>query len=116
QEGLGSNWRVSGGAQKNIAVAAFPSRRSCSLEQTRMKLKELGPVGPPLSHRIHSRLASRSCFLCFGGRFRLSGMTRVTAGAIPEFRAARRASMALFKTLLRFFIPAPGRDSTGFRN
>ncbi len=81
-----------------------------------MKLKELGPVGPPLSHRIHSRLASRSCFLCFGGRFRISGMTRVTAGAIPEFRAARRASVPLSKIFFRFLIPALGRDSIGFRN
>jgi hypothetical protein len=52
------------------------------------------------ARRIHS--SSRSCFLCFGGRFRLSGMTRVTAGAIPEFRAARRASVPLSKILFRF--------------
>jgi hypothetical protein len=40
--------------------------------------------------------------LCFGGRFRLSGMTRVTAGAIPEFRAARRASVPLSRVLFGF--------------
>jgi hypothetical protein len=32
--------------------------------------------------------------LCFGGFFRLSTTTFVTAGAIPEFRARRRASVA----------------------
>jgi hypothetical protein len=54
--------------------------------------------------------------LCFGGRFRLSGITLVTAGAIPEFRAARRASVPLSNTFFRLFIPAPSRDSNGFRN
>jgi len=29
-------------------------------------------------------------------------MTRVTAGAIPDFRAARRASVLLSNTLFRF--------------
>src|SRR5205814_7875738 len=47
-------------------------------------------------------ISSRSCFLCFGGRFRISGMTRVTAGAIPEFRAARRASVPFSKIFFRF--------------
>jgi len=32
--------------------------------------------------------------LCFGGFFRLSSTTLVTAGAIAEFRARRRASVA----------------------
>ena len=46
--------------------------------------------------------ASKIFFLCFGGSFRLSGITRVTAGAIPELRAARRASVPLSKVFFRF--------------
>jgi len=36
-------------------------------------------------------------------------MTRVTAGAIPDLRAARRASVPLSKIFFRFLIPASGR-------
>src|SRR2546422_10402631 len=43
----------------------------------------------------HSSSVSSNCCLCFAGRFRLSGITRVTAGANPDFRAARRASTPL---------------------
>src|SRR5438132_11936 len=68
------------------------------------------------SNQVWSSSTSRSCFLCLGGRFRLSVITRVTAGVIPEFRAARRASVALSNTFLRLFIPASRRDFTGFRN
>jgi len=32
-------------------------------------------------------------------------MTRVAAGAIPDFRAARRASVPLSRIFFRFFIP-----------
>ena len=103
-----------------------------------MRLEELGPVGPngsaeaelPLSgHRNFQELAGRpnlnkpyststsiNRFLCFAGSFRLSGMTRVTAGAMPEFRAARRASVPLSKTFFRFFILALGRKFSGIRN
>jgi len=93
-----------------------------------VKLEKLGPVGPEevwsagarlalsvanllplfrmkgrgkLAHQAQSRSASSNPFLCFGGRFRLSGMTRVTAGAIPEFRAARRVSVPLSKIFFR---------------
>jgi hypothetical protein len=66
--------------------------------------------------QVYSISASSNCFLCFGGRFRLSGITRVTAGAIPDFRAARRASVPLSKTFLRFRMPASGRDSREFRS
>src|SRR6267378_4931233 len=44
---------------------------------------------------------SSKSFLCFGGRLRLSGMTRVEAGARPEARARRRASLPASK---RFFL------------
>lgn len=47
-----------------------------------------------------STSSSSHSFLCFGGRFRLSGITRVTAGAIPDLRATRRAS---FPTSMIFF-------------
>ncbi len=86
-----------------------------------MKLEKLGPVGPEevwsagallpllrmkgcskLPNQVQSISASSNSFLCFGGRFRLSGMTRVTAGAIPDFRAARRASVPLSKIFFRF--------------
>jgi hypothetical protein len=93
-----------------------------------MRLEKLGPVGlnflecgskapafPAEATSITARArqnplgaysisASINCFLCFDGRFRLSGITRVTAGAIPEFRAARRASVPLSNTFLRFRI------------
>ena len=106
-----------------------------------MRVEELGPVGPENVHLLvfrgplnirnfsccvfdppfrrkwrHSDSPSIDCFLCFGGRLRLSGMTRVTAGAIPEFRAARRASVPLSKTFFRFFIPASGWKFSGIRN
>jgi len=42
------------------------------------------------------------CFLCFGGRFPFVGMTRVAAGAIPDFRAARRASVPWSKIFFVF--------------
>ncbi len=86
-----------------------------------MKLQKLGPVGPdnfgvrePGAHFCTGRSRSKNliqdysssvscnCFLCFAGRFRLSGITRVTAGAIPDFRAARRASTPLSMTAFRF--------------
>jgi hypothetical protein len=52
--------------------------------------------------RPYSISSSRS--LCFGGRFLLSAMTRVVAGAIPDFLARRRASVAAFSFFLRRFI------------
>ena len=64
----------------------------------------------------YSACVSNHCFLCLGARFRLSGMTRVAAGAIPDFRATRRASVPLSKVCFRFFIPASGRDSSGSRS
>jgi hypothetical protein len=108
-----------------------------------MKLEKLGPVGPKEfwsaraqlvrsvsnvlsfsetmnllqnSDGIYSSSVSSDCFLCFGGRLRLSGMTRVAVGAIPDLRAARRASVPLSKIFFRFFIPASGRDFSGSRN
>jgi hypothetical protein len=68
------------------------------------------------SSQANSIEVSISFFLCFGGCFRLSGITRVTAGAIPELRAARRASVPLSKIFFRLFIPASSRDSSGIRN
>src|SRR5260370_16974051 len=60
---------------------------------------------------------SSHCFLCFGGCFLLSGMTRVAAGASPDFRATRRASLpASMVFFLRFFIPGLSRDSSAARN
>jgi hypothetical protein len=56
-------------------------------------------------NQVYSISASSNRFLCFGGRFRWSGITLVTAGAIPDFRAALRASVPLSKTFLRFRIP-----------
>jgi len=64
-------------------------------------------MGQTNSAQTYSASASINCFLCLGGRFRLSGITRVTAGAIPEFRAARRASVPLSKIFFRFLIPTP---------
>ena len=74
-----------------------------------MRLEKLGPVWTWIVEAQDSRqLNSRSnhCFLCFGGRFRLSAMTRVTAGAIPDWRAARRASFPRSNTFLFFLISA----------
>lgn len=78
-----------------------------------MRLQKLGPVGTwivktPDFHQLNSR--SNHCFLCFGGRFRLSAMTRVTAGAIPDCRAARRASFPRSNTFFFFLISAFLRD------
>ncbi len=102
-----------------------------------MKLEKLGPVrtycngtlesggSSPFLRFIerepamtggYSACVSSHCFLCLGERFRLSGMTRVAAGAIPDFRATRRASVPLSKICFRFFIPASGRDSSGSRS
>ena len=71
-----------------------------------MRLQKLGPVGPEQfeQHSLldYSTSASRNCFLCFAGRLRLSGITRVTAGASPDFRAARRASTPLSMTFFLF--------------
>jgi len=93
-----------------------------------MRVEKLGPVGPDFwecgskapafpaettsttararKNRpgAYSISASINSFLCFAGRLRLSGMTRVTAGAIPELRAARRASVPLSNTFFRFRI------------
>jgi hypothetical protein len=47
---------------------------------------------------------STQSFLCFGGRLRLSGITRVDAGATPETRARLRASLPASNCFfLRFF-------------
>lgn len=81
-----------------------------------MKLEKLGPVGPKkftvssFTLRLYSESGSRNCFLCLGGRLRLSGITRVTAGAMAELRATRRASLPISMTFFfRFFI----RGSSG---
>jgi hypothetical protein len=87
------------------AKTGAAKRRDCGEEE-----------GPQKSDQAKSSSVSVNCFLCFGGRFRLSGMTRVAAGAIPDLRAARRTSVPLSKIFFRFLIPALGRDSTGFRN
>src|SRR5260370_41633797 len=57
---------------------------------------------PKNSDGIYSSSVSSDCFLCFAGRLRLSGITRVAAGAIPDLRAARRASVPLSKIFFRF--------------
>ncbi len=57
-----------------------------------------GPGIYSLSEWSHS-------FLCFGGRFRLSAITRVAAGDIPDFRARRLASVPASRVFFfRFFI------------
>src|ERR1700741_3395012 len=49
--------------------------------------------------------SSNDPFLCFGGRFRLSGMRRVAAGARPASLAFRRATWPTSKIFfLRFFM------------
>src|SRR5271165_5205045 len=49
--------------------------------------------------------SSSDRFLCFGGRFRLSGMRRVAAGARPDSLAFRRATWPTSKVFfLRFFM------------
>jgi hypothetical protein len=76
-----------------------------------MKLEELGPVGPIPDSLIsglwfHSISELSHCFLCFSARLRLSGITRVAAGAMPDFRATRRASLPTSITFFfRRFIP-----------
>ena len=59
--------------------------------------------------------SSASCknFLCLGGRLRLSGMTRVLAGAKPELRAARRASLPLSIFFFRCFMELDSTMSGG---
>ena len=66
-----------------------------------MKLEKLGPVGTYRKSQVviatpacaaQSNCLSRSG-LCFSGFLRLSGMTRVPAGARPDLRARRRASV-----------------------
>jgi hypothetical protein len=52
-----------------------------------------------------SSSSASHAFLCLGGLFRLSGITRVAAGAIPDFRATRRASLPTSMIFFfRFFI------------
>ena len=72
----------------------------------RNKFHEEGVAATKSQIKFDSVSVSNTLFLCFGGRFRLSGITRVTAGAIPEFRAARRASVPLSRIFFLFFIPA----------
>src|SRR5580704_15331284 len=49
--------------------------------------------------------SSNDPFLCFGGRFRLSGMRRVAAGARPDSLAFRRATWPTSRIFfLRFFM------------
>jgi len=50
---------------------------------------------------------SNHFFLCFGGRFLLSSITRVFAGTIPDFRATRRASVPFSNFFLRVFLIFP---------
>ena len=52
--------------------------------------------------------SSNNSFLCFAGRFLLSAITRVPAGAIPDSRASRRATCPTSKIFFfRFFILIP---------
>ena len=71
-------------------------------------MKKVCPAGSQCDEpKIYSLSEWSHFFLCFGGRFRLSAMTRVTAGAIPDFRARRRASLPASSTnFFRFFILA----------
>jgi hypothetical protein len=92
------------------AVLALNVADVLSILQT--KRRRNGEVTAKSSNQFDSSSTSRICFLCFGCRFRLSGITRVTVGAIPELRAARRASLPLSKTFFRFrFIPALFRNA-----
>jgi hypothetical protein len=63
-------------------------------------------AGTPLRAKLgHTTSLSSHFFLCLGGRFLLSAMTRVLEGATPELRAARRASVARSNFFLgAFFI------------
>src|SRR4029077_21280574 len=84
----------------------MPPERIGSGQQAWLRIEELGPVGPKARRPEHRRYVSTSSksFLCFGGRLRLSGITRVAAGAMPEARARRRASLpASNRFFLRFF-------------
>src|ERR1700757_107878 len=71
-----------------------------------LNLVEAGKTksGPdPLEYQTSCSSRIRS-FLCFGGLLRLSGITRVAAGANPDFLATRRASVPLSSFFLRRFI------------
>jgi hypothetical protein len=86
-----------------------------------MRIQKLGPVWTysrdrelrdwsgmtQVLPRIYSASFSSHFFLCLAGRLRLSAITRVAEGAIPELRAARRASTPTSRTFfLRRFIVA----------
>lgn len=83
-----------------------------------MRVEKLGPVRTysEISERctflealrFYSASFSSHFFLCLAGRVRLSAITRVAAGAIPELRAARRASVPTSRIffLRRFMVPS----------
>jgi hypothetical protein len=48
--------------------------------------------------------------LCFGGRFLLSSITRVFAGTIPDFLAARRASAPFSNFFFPVFLICPAHE------
>jgi hypothetical protein len=70
-----------------------------------LRLEKLGPVRTWIVKKADCRQLnslSSHFFMCFGGRFRLSAITRVTAGESPDCRAARRASFPRSNTF--FFL------------
>jgi hypothetical protein len=77
-----------------------------------MRLKKLGPVRTypeENDSRFYSASFSSHFFLCLAGCLRLSVITRVAAGAIPELRAARRASTPASRVFFfRLFIDSSG--------
>ncbi len=77
-----------------------------------MRFKKLGPVRTYTEeNEIYSASFSSHFFLCLDGRVRLSAITRVAAGAIPELRAARLASTPTSSTFfLRRFIISSRRS------
>jgi hypothetical protein len=77
-----------------------------------MRFKELGPVRTYSEENdlgFYSASFSSHFFLCLAGCVRLSAITRVAAGAIPELRAARLASTAASRIFFfRLFIDSSG--------
>src|ERR1700732_1735466 len=55
---------------------------------------------------------SNHFFLCFGGHFLLSSITRVFAGTIPDFRATRRASVPFSNFFFLAFLICPALQPT----
>jgi hypothetical protein len=71
--------------------------------------------GSKISRSGYTASFSNHSFLCFGGRFLLSSITRVFAGTIPDLRAARRASVPFSNFFLPGFLICRASYTVAFR-